>query len=81
MNQTDYERRIEILHKALRRSWENNHRVTSLKIAIQCSKLLNEARVPQFYPSMFVMVTGAFTHDATQITNGCTIVPSSQKSQ
>jgi hypothetical protein len=57
MSQGDYIKRIERLHKALVNAWDNNHRVAALKICIQCAKLLGEHRVPQFYPSMFVMVT------------------------
>jgi len=57
MSQGEYVRRIERLHRALQNAWDSNHRVAALKIAIQCAKLLGEHRVPQFYPSMFVMVT------------------------
>jgi hypothetical protein len=57
MSQSQYEQRIAKLQRDLQRAWNGNQRVTSLKIAIQCSKLLAEPRVPQFYPSMFVLVT------------------------
>lgn len=56
MSQTQYEQRIAKLQKDLQRAWNSNQRVTSLKIAIQCSKLLAEPKVPRFYPSMFVLV-------------------------
>jgi hypothetical protein len=56
MSQSDIIRRIEKMQRDLQRSWENNQRVTSLKICIQCSKLLTQAQVPQFYPSMWTMV-------------------------
>jgi hypothetical protein len=57
MTQAEYERRITRLSRDLTRAWNGNQRVTSLKIAIQCSKLLTDARVPAFYPSVFVLVT------------------------
>ena len=57
LTQGEYERRIAKLQRDLTRAWNGNQRVTSLKIAIQCSKLLGEPRVPAFYPSMFVLVT------------------------
>ena len=57
MTQGEYERRIAKLQRDLTRAWNGNQRVTSLKIAIQCSKLLVDPRVPAFYPSMFVLVT------------------------
>ena len=57
LTQAEYERRISKLQRDLTRAWNSNQRVTSLKIAIQCSKLLSEPRVPAFYPSMFVLVT------------------------
>ena len=57
LTQAEYERRITKLQRDLTRAWNGNQRVTSLKIAIQCSKLLGEPRVPAFYPSMFVLVT------------------------
>lgn len=58
MSQTEYVARLERLNKALRQALETNQRVTALKIAIQCSKLLGDpARLPPFYPSMWVIVT------------------------
>ena len=57
LSQAEYERRISKLSRDLTRAWNGSQRVTSLKIAIQCAKLLAEARVPAFYPSMFVLVT------------------------
>ena len=57
MSQADYEQRIRTLNRALSNAWESGHRVASLKIAIQCAKLLGEDRVPTFYPSAFVLVT------------------------
>jgi hypothetical protein len=57
LTQAEYERRITKLQRDLTRAWNGNQRVTALKIAIQCSKLLGEPRVPAFYPSMFVLVS------------------------
>ena len=57
MSQSDIIRRVEKMQRDLQRSWEANQRVTSLKICIQASKLLTQAQVPQFYPSMWTMVT------------------------
>ena len=57
MSQSDIIRRVEKMQRDLQKSWENNQRVTSLKICIQASKLLTQAQVPQFYPSMWTMVT------------------------
>ncbi|XP_076459289.1 VPS35 endosomal protein-sorting factor-like [Babylonia areolata] len=57
LSQQDYVKRIEELNQALISAWENDQRVKSLKIAIQCSKLLADTSVIQFYPSKFVLVT------------------------
>ncbi|KAL8591014.1 hypothetical protein ACOMHN_021779 [Nucella lapillus] len=58
LSQQDYVKRIEELNQALIHAWENDQRVKSLKIAIQCSKLLADISVIQFYPSnKFVLVT------------------------
>ena len=57
LSQKEYTDHIEKLHDALQRAWANDERVRALKLAIQCAKLLGETTVPQFYPSMFVMIT------------------------
>jgi hypothetical protein len=58
MTQAQYEQRITKLQRDLTRAWNAQQRVTSLKIAIMCAKLLGDhPKVPQFYPSMFVCVT------------------------
>ena len=57
LTQTEYVNRIDELNVALRESWESDQRVKALKIAIQCSKLLADVSVIQFYPSKFVLIT------------------------
>lgn len=57
MSQKECESHINKLFKDLERAWSNDERVQSLKIGIQLAKLLVDTTVPQFYPSMFVMVT------------------------
>ena len=57
MSQKEYITHIEEQHERLKVAWEAGERVTSLKIAIQCAKLLGDSSVPQFYPSMYVLLT------------------------
>uniref|UniRef100_A0A1B0D7S3 Uncharacterized protein n=1 Tax=Phlebotomus papatasi TaxID=29031 RepID=A0A1B0D7S3_PHLPP len=57
VSQQEYVSRIEQLNLELVQAWNNDHRVTALKIAIQCSKLLADTSVMQFYPSQFVLIT------------------------
>jgi hypothetical protein len=57
VTQAEYVERIEKLHSDLQKAWKGEQRVLSLKLAIQCAKLLGEIEVPTFYPSMFVLVT------------------------
>jgi len=45
------------LNASLIQAWQEDQRVKSLKIVIQCAKLLNDISVIQFYPSKFVLVT------------------------
>ena len=57
VTQKDFVRRIEALHKELISSWKRNERVQTLKIAIQCAKLMQDTTVISFYPSAFMMLT------------------------
>ncbi|XP_071966062.1 VPS35 endosomal protein-sorting factor-like isoform X2 [Antedon mediterranea] len=57
LSQQDYVNRINELNDALITSWEQDQKVKALKIAIQCSKLLADTSVIQFYPSKFVLIT------------------------
>lgn len=57
VTQQEYIQKIEQLNHELVQAWNNDHRVTALKIVIQCSKLLADSSVLQFYPSQFVLIT------------------------
>ncbi|CAI8033056.1 VPS35 endosomal protein-sorting factor-like [Geodia barretti] len=57
LSQVEYLRKIEELNVSLVNHWDNDQRVKALKIAIQCSKLLIDTKVIQFYPSKFVLIT------------------------
>lgn len=57
LTQQEYIQRIEQLNHELVQSWHNDQRVKSLKIAIQCSKILADTSVLSFYPSQFVLIT------------------------
>lgn len=45
------------LNQELRRAWENEERVKTLKIAIQCAKVLGDISVIKFYPSKWTICT------------------------
>ncbi|XP_049645054.1 VPS35 endosomal protein-sorting factor-like isoform X1 [Suncus etruscus] len=57
LTQQDYMNRIEELNQSLRDAWASDQKVKALKIVIQCSKLLSDTSVIQFYPSKFVLIT------------------------
>ncbi|KAK3583633.1 hypothetical protein CHS0354_039460 [Potamilus streckersoni] len=57
LSQQEYVSRIDELNQALINAWDQDQRVKALKIGIQCSKLLADTNVIQFYPSKFVLVT------------------------
>ncbi|KAI6660497.1 hypothetical protein LOD99_14081 [Oopsacas minuta] len=57
LSQNEYVKKIDEMHKGLIRAWDQEQRVKCLKIAIQCSKLLGDVSVIQFYPSKFVLIT------------------------
>ncbi|XP_065352764.1 VPS35 endosomal protein-sorting factor-like [Cloeon dipterum] len=69
LTQGEYVARIEQLNSELKQAWNTDQRVKALKIAIQCSKLLADTNVTQFYPSKFVLITdildifGQLVHD------------------
>ncbi|KAM8836401.1 VPS35 endosomal protein-sorting factor-like isoform 1-T2 [Spinachia spinachia] len=57
LSQQDYANRIEELNQSLKEAWGSDQKVKALKIVIQCSKLLSDTSVIQFYPSKFVLIT------------------------
>lgn len=57
LTQQEYIIKIEQLNQELVQAWNTDQRVKALKIAIQCSKLLADTSVVQFYPSKFVLIT------------------------
>lgn len=58
LTQQEYIAKIQQLNAELVTAWKTDQRVKSLKIAIQCSKLLADpSSVMQFYPSKFVLIT------------------------
>jgi hypothetical protein len=57
LTQQEYVVKIEQLNQELVQAWHSDQRVKALKIAIQCSKLLVDTTVMQFYPSKFVLIT------------------------
>jgi hypothetical protein len=56
-NAREYVTHMTELNEELIRAWNNEERVKALKMAIQCSRLLADSSTPQFYPSLFVLVT------------------------
>jgi len=58
LTQQEYISKIQQLNSELVAAWKTDQRVKSLKIAIQCSKLLADpSSVMQFYPSKFVLIS------------------------
>eukprot|EP01048_Picozoa_sp_COSAG05_P020867 COSAG05_NODE_3676_length_1913_cov_2.367144_2_plen_393_part_00 len=57
LNCAEYTQHIKQLNELLTEAWQGQERVKAVKLAIQNAKLLADATVLQFYPSMFVLVT------------------------
>ena len=53
----EYAAHVEQLKSRLLAAWEAGERVLSLKISIQCAKMLGDASNAGFYPSAFVLLT------------------------
>jgi hypothetical protein len=56
-NAREYVTNMTTLNEELARAWNNEERVKALKMAIECARLLANTSTPQFYPSLFVLVT------------------------
>ena len=48
---------LERIDKELVKQWEKDDKVASIRIAIQCAKLLNDVATPMFYPQKFILLT------------------------
>jgi len=57
LTQQEYYTRFEQLKIEMVQSWNVDQRVKALKIAIQCTKMLTDTGVLQFYPSQYVLIT------------------------
>lgn len=57
LTQNEFIIRLNGLKQELTHSWNTDHRVKALKIAIQCVKLLSLSAPEHFYPMKFVLVT------------------------
>ena len=56
-NAREYITHMTALNDELSRAWNNEERVKALKMAIENARMLSTTSVPQFYPSLFVLVT------------------------
>ncbi|ETL89216.1 hypothetical protein L917_11814 [Phytophthora nicotianae] len=58
ISQSQYVAKVKEMQKRLITSWEQNHKVEALRIAIKCVKLLADTdTAPQLYPCVFVLVS------------------------
>ncbi|KAL3663235.1 hypothetical protein V7S43_011644 [Phytophthora oleae] len=58
ISQSQYVAKVKEMEKRLILSWEQNHKVEALRIAIKCVKLLADTDTsPQLYPCIFVLVS------------------------
>lgn len=57
LSQQEFVTKINVLNEEIKKAWATEQRVKAFKIAIQCSKLLSDVNVMQFYPSKFVLIT------------------------
>ncbi|CAH0720836.1 unnamed protein product, partial [Brenthis ino] len=57
LSQQEFVTKIHMLNDEIKKAWDSEQRVKAFKIAIQCSKLLSDINVMQFYPSKFVLIS------------------------
>jgi len=56
VSQKELIRKLEQQNQRIAKAWTTEKRVLALKLAIQAAKELGKNKVPQFYPSMYVLV-------------------------
>ncbi|XP_045491545.1 VPS35 endosomal protein-sorting factor-like isoform X1 [Colias croceus] len=57
LSQQEFITKVHMLDDEIKKAWDSEQRVKAFKIAIQCSKLLSDVTVMQFYPSKFVLIS------------------------
>ncbi|XP_072943990.1 VPS35 endosomal protein-sorting factor-like [Epargyreus clarus] len=57
LSQQEFITKIHMLDDEIKKAWDSEQRVRAFKIGIQCSKLLSDITVMQFYPSKFVLIS------------------------
>ncbi|CAF3518945.1 unnamed protein product [Adineta steineri] len=57
LTQQEYINRINDMSREMSQAWKSDQRVKTLKIVIQCCKLLADMNVMEFYPSKFCLIT------------------------
>ncbi|KAG6465494.1 hypothetical protein O3G_MSEX015185 [Manduca sexta] len=57
LSQQEFVTKINMLSDEIKKAWDTEQRVKAFKIGIQCSKLLSDVSVMQFYPSKFIFIT------------------------
>lgn len=57
VSQQEYVMRLRELNNEIAQAWQQNERATALKLSIKVARLLSDTSVPQFYPTLFILVT------------------------
>lgn len=57
LTQQEYVAKINELSQQLIEAWDQDQRVMSIRIVIQCAKMLSDTDVVAFYPSKFILIT------------------------
>mmetsp|Transcript_3896 Transcript_3896/g.4903 ORF Transcript_3896/g.4903 Transcript_3896/m.4903 type:complete len:128 (-) Transcript_3896:2327-2710(-) len=53
----EFTQQLERLDKEMTKFWNREDKVSCIRIAIQCAKLLNDTTTPLFYPQKFILLT------------------------
>ncbi|CAH2086468.1 unnamed protein product [Euphydryas editha] len=69
LSQQEFVTKIHMLDDEIKKAWDTEQRVKAFKIAIQCSKLLSDINVMQFYPSKFVLICDVLDNFGTLVFN------------